>query len=147
MKGRRRRVVMELEFEAALGETCRAIREEGLQVNARIDVRDHFWRDLGQDFRRYVVLDTWSPELALEALQHDLDAGAVFHTMFAIYELGKATTAVVVMEPSSIVAVRGRHRDALPLVLITERQSDRVTRVLERLPHASRHQTAVLAAT
>jgi hypothetical protein len=40
-------VVIDSGFETVLGDVSRAIREEGLQTIARIDVRDHFWRDLG----------------------------------------------------------------------------------------------------
>src|SRR5574342_1276655 len=39
-----RRIVIDMDFEAAVGAVSRAIREEGLQTLARIDVRDHFWR-------------------------------------------------------------------------------------------------------
>jgi uncharacterized protein (DUF302 family) len=46
-----RRLVIEADFETAVGDVSRALREQGLQVVARIDVRDHFWRH-GRDLRR-----------------------------------------------------------------------------------------------
>lgn len=57
-----RRTVVDLGFEAVVGEASRAIREEGLAVIARIDVRDHSWRELRHDLRHYVLLartDDW----------------------------------------------------------------------------------------
>lgn len=89
-----RRIVIDLGFEAVLGEASRAIREEGLQMIARIDVRDHLWRNLGHDFRRYFLLEAWSPELALEALRYNLEAGTILPMTLAIYELAMSTLAV-----------------------------------------------------
>lgn len=78
-----RRLVIDMEFERALTETTHAIGHEGMQIVARTDVRDRFWRDLGHDFRRYYLLEAWSPELAFEALRHSLDIGAILPTTFA----------------------------------------------------------------
>src|SRR5512135_26443 len=69
-----RRLVVDLDFETALGAVNRAIREEGLHALARIDVRDHFMRDQRHMFRLYEIIEAWSPDLAVEALGHHLDA-------------------------------------------------------------------------
>ena len=94
-------IVIDSGFETVLGEVSRAIREEGLQTIARIDVRDHFWRDLGQAFRRYFLIEAWSPELSLEALRQDLGIGTILPATLAIYELADGQTAVVVRESLS----------------------------------------------
>jgi uncharacterized protein (DUF302 family) len=133
-----RRVVVNLEFEATLGETCRAIREEGLQVIARIDLRDHFWRGLGHNFRRYFLLATWSPELALEALGTSLEIGTIFPTTFAVYEHSDNRTIVIAKESLATMAANLEwRRDAPALATIADRESERVGRVLERLRRAS----------
>lgn len=142
-----RRIVVDSGFEAVVGETCRAIREEGLQMVARIDVRDHFWRDLGHDFRHYFLLEVWSPELALEALRHNLDVGTVLPTTVAIYELADGETAVVAKEPFSPVAAEPEwRRDEPALAAVADRESERVARVLERLQRVSSEQASVLPA-
>ena len=61
-----RRIVIDLEFETAVDETSRLIRQEGLKIIARVDLRDHIRRDLSRDFRRYVLIDAWSSTLAVE---------------------------------------------------------------------------------
>jgi uncharacterized protein (DUF302 family) len=77
-----RRIVIDTDFETAVRAASRAIHDAGLQVIARVDVRDTFWEHGGCNFRQYMLLEAWSPELALEALRHDLDVGAVLATRF-----------------------------------------------------------------
>ena len=142
-----RRIVIDLGFEAVLGEASRAIREEGLQMIARIDVRDHFWRDLEHDFRPYFLLEAWSPELALEALRHNLDVGIILPITFAIYELADGETAVVAREPFSPMAAEPDwRRDSPAFAAIADRESERVARVLARLQQSSSHQASVFPA-
>jgi uncharacterized protein (DUF302 family) len=142
-----RRIVIDLGFETVVGEVSRAIREEGLQTIARIDVRDHFWRDLGHDFRQYFLIQAWSPELALEALQHDLDVGTIVPATFAMYELADGQTAVVAREPFSPLTADPEWRRAAPeLAAIAHREAERVARVLARLQHAPSHHASELPA-
>jgi uncharacterized protein (DUF302 family) len=82
-----RRIVVDLPFERALGEEVHAICDEGLQVIARTDVRDHFRQSVHHDFRRYVLLQVWSPDMAFEALRHDLGVGTILPTTVVVYEL------------------------------------------------------------
>jgi uncharacterized protein (DUF302 family) len=134
-----RRIVIDSGFEAAVGEVSRAIRDEGMQTIAQIDVRGSFWRELGRDFRQYVLLEAWSPALAFDALRTDLDAGTIFPTTFAIYELADGETAVMVKQPLAPVAVQPDwQRHAPGLARIAERQSECAAHVLERLQHMSR---------
>lgn len=107
-----RRIVIDADFETTIGAVSRALRDEGLDVLARIDVRDHFWRN-GHDFRRYFLVETWSPDAAFQALRSTLDAGATLTTTLAVYELADGETAVVTREP--------------------DQESDRMRRVLARL--------------
>jgi len=142
-----RRIVIDSGFETAIGEANRAIRDEGMQTIARVDVRGSFQRDLGRDFRRYVLLEAWSPDLAFEGLRMDLDAGAIFPATFAIYELADGETAIMAKEPLAPVAVQPEWRRHSPgLAHIADRQSERVARVLERLQHASCRAHPVAAA-
>ncbi len=134
-----RRVVVDLDFEAAVRELSRAIREQGLQAIARVDVREHFWQEPGHDFRRYLLILAWSPELALDALRHNLDVGAVFSTTFAVYELADGETAVVAREHLSPVAAQPQwRRDTPELAAIADLESERVAGVIRRLEAATR---------
>ena len=143
-----RRIVIDSGFHAAVGDVRRAIRDEGMQTIARIDVRGSFRRDLARDFRRYVLIEAWSPDLAFDALRQDLDAGTVFPSTFAIYELADGETAIMAKEPLAPIAVQPdwRRHSTPGLVRIADRQSERVARVLERLQHASSRESAAPAA-
>jgi uncharacterized protein (DUF302 family) len=138
-----RRVVIDSGFDAVLGEASHAICGEGLQIIARIDVRDHFERELRHDFRQYFLIEAWSPELAFEALRLNLEAGTIFHTTFAIYELPDGETVVVATEPlSALAADPDWRRDAPTLAAIADRECERVARVLARLQHTPSHHVA-----
>jgi uncharacterized protein (DUF302 family) len=135
-----RRLVVNLPFDTAVGELNRAIREEGLQTIARINVRDHFWRDLGRDFRQYFLLEAWSPDLAFEALRDALDCGPIIPTTFVVYALADGECAVVAKEPFEPVAAQPEGRLHAPeLTALADRESMRVARVLDRLRHAASH--------
>ena len=133
-----RRIVVDLEFDAALAEAADAIRAEGLQTIARIDVRDGLRRALGRDFRRYVLMEAWSPELAFEALRCNLDAGTMLATTFVAYELPDGETVMTVDGPFSPLAEdSGWRRDAPALAAIADRERARVAAVLARLRHCA----------
>ena len=143
-----RRIVVDLRFEAAVGEVSRALREEGLQSIARIDVRQLFWRDLAHEFRNYLLLEAWSPELALEALRHNLDVGTLLPTIFAIYELTDTRTAVVANEalPSTAPELDSRLEEAPALATIADQERQRIDRVLARVRQSSHAPASILPA-
>ena len=80
-----RRAVIDADFETTVGNLCRALRETGMDVIARVDVRDHVWRQ-GCNMCRYVLLEAWSPDQAIAALRDSPDLGAMLMTTLAIYD-------------------------------------------------------------
>jgi uncharacterized protein (DUF302 family) len=132
-----RRIVVDLPFEAALGETCRALRAEGFAIIGRIDVREHFWRDLGHDFRQYFLLDAWAPEPSVNALAHELDAGTLLPTRVAVYELPDGETAIVIAPPLwPLRRDYGWSAETQELATLADVETARVARVLEHLQQA-----------
>jgi uncharacterized protein (DUF302 family) len=146
-----RRIVVPLPFDTVVGDTCRALREEGFQVIGRVDVRDHFWRDLNRNFRHYALLQAWSPDLAFQALEHDLDTGTALPTVLAIYELDESHAAIVAQVPfAPVMSEPEWRRECRELSAIADRECERVARVLSRVLDRSRHhrertQTAEMA--
>ena len=142
-----RRIVVDLEFETAVTETSRLIREEGLRIIARVDVRDHFWRDLSHDFRRYRLIEAWSSKLAIDALRHNLDVGPVLPITFAIYELADGEAAVAVREPLAPYTSNATWRRDFPeLATMADEEADRVARVLAGLRERSGHTPSMVPA-
>ena len=120
----RRRLIVHLGFEATVGAVSRALREEGLQIVGRIDIRDQIRQDLRRDFRRYVLLEAWSPEFAVEMLDRNPDWGPMFPTVFAIYELGVGETVVV---------TTGMRRKRLGITHVLDQEITRIGEVFRRL--------------
>lgn len=132
-----RRIVIDLGFESAVGAVTHAMRDEGLEVVGRVDVREHFRRDLRRDFRQYVLLDAWPADAAFEALHTNLDIGTILRTTFAVYELADGETAIAASEPLlSVASDPGWRQDAVALTPIADRIRERVASVLTRLQHA-----------
>jgi len=132
-------MVVDLEFETAVGDICRLIRQEGLKILAQIDVRDHFWRDLSHEFRRYLLIDAWSSTLAIEALRHNLDVGPILPISFAIYELADGESVVMAKEPMEpFTSSAARRRDFPELAAMADEEAERVARVFAGLSERSR---------
>jgi len=139
-----RRIVVDAPFDVVVAETTRAVRNEGLQVIALFDVRSHLVRALGHDFRNYLLIEAWSPDLAFAALQHDLDFGVVMPTAFGIYELADGETAVIATEPLMPLISNADFRRGQPEVTrIAERETGRVARILTRIQRAAARAAAI----
>ena len=142
-----RRIVVDLPFEEAVGIVRRAVCDQGLDVIAHVDVRDRFRRELAHDFRRYVLLEVWSPELALEALRQDLDAGTILPTTIVMYELADGETAVSAREPLLPLAANAGWRHHAPaLAAMADHEAERLARVLATLTRSARLPEAAASA-
>jgi uncharacterized protein (DUF302 family) len=142
-----RRIVVDLEFETAVVETSRLIRQEGLKIIARIDVRDHFLRDLSHDFRRYLLIDAWSSTLAVEALRHDLDVGPILPLTFAIYELADGESVIVAKEPLAPYTSNAAWRRDFPeLAAMADQEAEHAARVFAGLNERSRRAPSIVPA-
>jgi uncharacterized protein (DUF302 family) len=142
-----RRIVVNLDFETAAGETNRLIRQQGLKIIGRVDVRDHFGGDGSHDFRRYVLIDAWSSALAADALRHNLDVGPILSVTFAIYELADGKSVVVAKEPLAPYASNATWRRDFPeLATMADEEADRVARVLTGLTERSRGAPSIVSA-
>lgn len=139
-----RRIVVDQKLDAAIDTLNAAIRAEGLAPLGEIDVREHLAHHLSHDFRRYALLYVWSPELAMEALRHNLDAGTLLPALFAVYELGDGETVVVANPPFAPVAEDYHWRKEFPaLASIADREIEKIARIFDRIAQASVKQTRV----
>ena len=133
-----RRIVVDSAFDVVVRTLSGAIQAEGLKSLANIDVRDQFGRELGHDFRRYVLIPAWSPEIAMDALRHDLNVGTVLATTFAVYELADGETVVVANPTFASVAYEFEWRERFPtLAALADRETQRLARVLDRVEYAA----------
>jgi len=134
-----RHVVIDQPFDRALTEVLRVLHEHGFDVTGQLNVRDYLRRALHHDFRRYVLLQTISPQLMLDALSHDLGAGTMVPTTIAVYELADGETAVLAGEPlAPVLADYGWQLDAPQLAELADRASEQLAAALAGMQHLAK---------
>ena len=139
-----RRLVVNLPFDRAVIDVIRVLREEGLDVTGRFNVREYLRRRLHHDFRRYVLLQATSPQLMLDALGHDLGVGAILPVTIAVYELADGETAVLVSEPfAPVVSDQAWREAAAELASLADQESEQLGRALARLQRLAPRQESV----
>jgi uncharacterized protein (DUF302 family) len=132
-----RHFVVDENFDSVLIHLLNALQDEGVEIAARIDVREHFKRTVGRKCRPHLIFDVWSPDLVLNAVPDDLEVGAFVLTRFVVYELVAGQTAVIVIEGLSPLISDSTCRGEHPAVAaLADRERERVTRVLARLQRA-----------
>jgi uncharacterized protein (DUF302 family) len=135
-----RRVILDIPFELAVAETSQVLREEGLDVVARFDVREYLGRTLHHECRRYMLFEALTPELTLDALQHDPGIGPILPVTVAVYELADGESAVVASPPLAPVLSDFGWRAATPeLATIGDRASEQLAQALGRLQRTAHH--------
>ena len=136
-----RRVILDIPFELAVAETSQALRQEGFDVVSRFDVRDYLARTLHHECRRYVLLEVLSPELTLDALQHEPAIGAMLPITAAVYELPDGETAVVASPAlAPVISDLAWRSERAGLADIADRAAEQLALAfdsLQRLAHRS----------
>lgn len=139
-----RRIVLDQKFDAVIDALNVAIRAERLTPLGEIDVRDQFARHLSHDFRRYVLVQAWSPQLAMEALRLSLESGTQLIATLAVYELPDGETVVVANSPFAAIADDYHWRKEFPvLASIADTEIEKLARVLDWIGNTSVRQTRV----
>jgi uncharacterized protein (DUF302 family) len=110
---------MELKTRYAFGktvdmpyiETESKVREElareGFGIITEIDFRKKFAEKLQKEFRNYIILGACNPSLAYEALDTEINLGALLPCNVVVYSTDDGKTAVMVMDPVEAFAVIG----------------------------------------
>jgi uncharacterized protein (DUF302 family) len=129
-----RRIILDIPFELAVAQTSQVLREDGLDVVSRFDVRDYLARTLHHECRRYVLLEALAPEFTLETLQHDPSVGPMLPVMVGIFELADGETAVIASPSLAPVLSDLAWRETTPgLATIGDRASEQLAQALDRL--------------
>src|SRR6185503_15659384 len=122
----RRRIVLDMAFDRAIAETKQALRAEGLEAIARSDAREHFRRTIRHDMhdlQRVVLMEIWSPSLAVAAWKRGPAAEAIRPATFAIEEMTDGRTAITTSEPLSwLLWDRSSLRNAPGLAVFADEQ-------------------------
>lgn len=95
------RVELELPFDEAIERTVHQLSEQGLGVITWIDLKDKLLERLGADFRSYVIMGVFDPEIAQRALDADLDVGLVLPLNVIVYESTPGHSVVAASKPEA----------------------------------------------
>lgn len=133
----RRRIVLDMDFDRAMAETLQAFQAEDMEPIAQTDVRAHFRRTVCHDmhdFQRFVLMEVWSPFLAVHTYKHGPDSEAILPATFAVEELSDGRTAITASEPLSWLLWDTVSQGKAPgLATFADEQDHRVAHVMDRL--------------
>ena len=117
-------------YEEAVEKATAALKEEGFGVLTEIDVKNTLKEKLDADFRPYIILGACNPPLAKQALDAELEVGALLPCNVIVYEDESGYGSVVsAVEPMTMLGVV----DNPELTPIAEDVKDRLRRALESL--------------
>jgi uncharacterized protein (DUF302 family) len=117
------------EFDEVIEQTITALGEEGFGVLADIDFQATFAEKLDEEFRQYRVLGACNPPLANEALEEDIDLGALLPCNVVVYETDEGEVVVSAVDPEQLLSLA----ENPALDSIGEDVSNRLERVLDAL--------------
>ena len=117
------------EFDEAVDATTAALADEGFGVLCDIDVQATFAEKLDAEFRQYRILGACNPPLAQEALEVDVELGALLPCNVIVYERDDGTVGVSAVDPERLMAVA----DDPALDEIATEVRERLERVLAAL--------------
>lgn len=93
------------EFSRVVEEVTDALAEEGFGILCDIDVQATLREKLGEEFRQYRILGACNPGLAHEAMEHELQLGALLPCNVIVYETDAGEVGVSAVDPPEMLSV------------------------------------------
>lgn len=92
-------------FDDVVEATIAALEAEGFGVLSDIDVEATLNEKIGEDFRQYRILGACKPPLAFEALNEDIELGALLPCNVIVYETTDGDVVVSAVDPEELVDI------------------------------------------
>ena len=124
------RVELEIAFDEAIERTVHELSERGFGVITWIDLRDKLIERLGADFRSYVIMGVFDPELTQRALEETLDIGLVLPVNVIVYESEPGRSVVAALAPEAAFSVLGDHPELDKLARDADRRIQAAVKAL-----------------
>lgn len=93
------------DFDEVVERTTAALEDEGFGVLCDVDVQATFAEKLDAEYRQYRILGACNPELAHEALEHELTLGALLPCNVVVYETDDGDVGVSAVDPEALLSV------------------------------------------
>lgn len=119
---------LDLPYEETIPAVTAALKAEGFGVLTEIDVKNTLKQKIGADFRKYVILGACNPNLAHQALSHDLGMGLLLPCNVIVYE-EDGGSVVSIVNPLDMLDVANKPE----LTDIAEDARGRLARVIDAL--------------
>jgi uncharacterized protein (DUF302 family) len=123
---------VEGEFDDVVDRTTEALAEEGFGVLADIDVQRTLKEKLDEQFRQYRILGACNPPLAHQALEEEIELGALLPCNVVVYETDDGSVTVAAVDPGTLLSVV----DNPALDQVAEEVKARFERVLDSVAEA-----------
>lgn len=119
-------------FDDVVDDVEVALADEGFGILCDIDVKATLREKLDAEFRQYRILGACNPPLAHEALQEELELGALLPCNVVVYETDEGAVGVSAVDPATMLSVV----DNPALDPIAEDVRERFDRVLDAVASA-----------
>jgi len=97
------RTSVDAEFDEVVEFAIDALEDEGFGVLCDIDVQATFEKKLDEGFRRYRILGACNPNLAYEALNEEVELGALLPCNVIVYEKDDGEVVVSAVDTQKLV--------------------------------------------
>ncbi len=114
------------EFDDVVGATITALEDEGFGVLCDIDVQATFEKKLDENFQQYRILGACAPGLAHEALNEEIELGALLPCNVVVREADDGEVVISAVDPKQLLSVT----DNTALDTVAGEVNDRFERVL-----------------
>lgn len=119
-------------FTDVVEQTTAELSAEGFGILSDIDVQQTFKAKLDEDFCQYRILGACNPQLAQQALDVEIQLGALLPCNVVVYETDDGAVEVSAVDPKVLLSVVDN--PALDQVAVDVRE--KFEDVLDRLPEA-----------
>lgn len=121
------------DFDEAVESTIDALEDEGFGVLCDIDVQATFEKKLDEDFQQYRILGACAPSLAHEALNEEIELGALLPCNVVVRKAEDEDVAVSAVDPKKLLSVT----DNTALDTVASDVNERFERVLAAVGDSS----------
>ncbi len=120
-----------MRFDDAVASTKEALQRHNLRVLTEIDMKDNFKNALNVDFRPYLILGVWDPQLTYRALQAEDKVGTMLPCNIVLQQQEGGRVEVSAVDPvASMQAI-----DHVVVDQVAQEMRSHLQKVIEEFRH------------